>query len=106
MAVQQKYPEEPPGTTTDEKQRIAELEREVRQLRHANEILWETQAPTGPEELAAVAAEIPAGSMLARAAATLPDRTISLDVTHLEQIRVWFGGPLREMRPPAAYLAS
>jgi transposase len=28
-----------PGTTTDEKQRIAELEREVRELRRANEIL-------------------------------------------------------------------
>jgi cell division septum initiation protein DivIVA len=105
MAVQQKYPEEPPGTTTDEKQRIAELEREVRQLRHANEILSETQAPTGPEELAAVAVEIPADSMLARAA-TLPDRTISLDVTHLEQIRICFERPLRKMQPPGAYLAS
>ena len=28
-----------PGTTTDDKQRIAELEREVRELRRANEIL-------------------------------------------------------------------
>ena len=28
-----------PGTTTDEKKRIAELEREVRELRRANEIL-------------------------------------------------------------------
>ena len=28
-----------PGTTSDDKQRIAELEREVRELRRANEIL-------------------------------------------------------------------
>jgi transposase len=28
-----------PGTTTDDKQRITELEREVRELRRANEIL-------------------------------------------------------------------
>jgi len=28
-----------PGSTTDDKQRIAELEREVRELRRANEIL-------------------------------------------------------------------
>jgi transposase len=28
-----------PGTTTDDRQRIAELEREVRELRRANEIL-------------------------------------------------------------------
>ena len=28
-----------PGTTTDDKQRISELEREVRELRRANEIL-------------------------------------------------------------------
>ncbi|MGH3279974.1 MAG: transposase [Trebonia sp.] len=28
-----------PGTTTDDKRRIAELEREVRELRRANEIL-------------------------------------------------------------------
>jgi transposase len=28
-----------PGTTTDDMQRIAELEREVRELRRANEIL-------------------------------------------------------------------
>jgi transposase len=30
---------ERPGTTTEDKQRIAELEREVRELRRANEIL-------------------------------------------------------------------
>jgi integrase/recombinase XerD len=32
--------------------------------------------------------------VLERAAAGLSDRTISLDVTHLEQIRAWFGRPL------------
>jgi len=32
----------------------------------------------------------------------LSDRTISLDVTHIEQIRAWFGRPLREMRPADA----
>ena len=30
---------QPPGTTTEDAQRIAELEREVRELRRANEIL-------------------------------------------------------------------
>lgn len=94
-----------PGTTTDDKQRIAELERDVRQLRRANEILRGTCVPTDPEELAPVEAEVPTGSMLARTAG-LSDRTISLNVTHLEQIRVWFGRPLRERHPVDAYLAS
>ena len=44
-------------------------------------------------------------AMLARTAG-LSDRTISLNVTHLEQIRVWFGRPLRERHPVDAYLAS
>src|SRR5262249_574784 len=42
------------------------------------------------------------GFVLARAAAGLPDRTISLDVWHLEQARAWFGRPLREMAPADA----
>ena len=33
-----------PGTTTDDRQRIAELEREVRELRRANEILKSASA--------------------------------------------------------------
>ncbi len=43
-----------------------------------------------------------AGFVLARAAAGLSDGTISLDVTHLEQVRAWSGRPLREMRPAHA----
>ena len=47
-------------------------------------------------------ADVLAGFVLARAAAGLSDRTISLDVTHLEQIRAWFGRPLWEMQPADA----
>jgi hypothetical protein len=64
--------------------------------------LRETRVPAGPEELAAFEADALAGFVLARAAAGLSDRTISLDVTHLEQIRAWFGRPLWEMCPADA----
>jgi hypothetical protein len=43
-----------------------------------------------------------AGFVLARAAAGLLDRTVSLDVTHREQIRAWFRRPLWEMQPADA----
>jgi integrase len=62
----------------------------------------EARVPAGPEELAAFETDVLAGFVLARAAAGLSDRTISLDVTHLEQVRAWFGRPLREMRPADA----
>jgi site-specific recombinase XerD len=64
--------------------------------------LRETRVPAGPEELAAFESDVLAGFVLARAAAGLSDRTISLDVTYLEQIRAWFGRPLWEMQPADA----
>ena len=64
--------------------------------------LREARAPGSPEELAAFETDVLAGFVLARAAAGLSDRTISLDVWHLEQARAWFGRPLREMRPADA----
>ncbi len=60
------------------------------------------RVPAGPEELAAFETDVLAGFVLARAAAGLSDRTISLDVSHLEQAREWFGRPLWEMRPADA----
>ena len=64
--------------------------------------LREARAPGSPEELAAFEADVLAGFVLARAAAGLSDRTISLDVWHLEQARAWFGRPLWEMAPADA----
>ena len=55
--------------------------------------LREARAPGSPEELAAFETDVLAGFVLARAAAGLSDRTISLDVWHLEQARAWFGRP-------------
>jgi hypothetical protein len=68
----------------------------------------ERRVPAGPEELAAFETSALAGFVLARAAAGLSDRTISLDVTHLEQIRSWFGRPLWDMQPadPEAGMAG
>ena len=64
--------------------------------------LREPRVPAGPEELAAFEADVLAGFVLARAAAGLSDRTISLNITHLEQIRAWFGRPLWEIAPADA----
>ena len=64
--------------------------------------LREARSPAGPEELAEFETDVLAGFVLARAAAGLSDRTISLDVTHLEQVRAWFGRPLWEMAPADA----
>ncbi len=50
------------------------------------------------EEIAAFETDVLAGFVLARASAGLADGTISADVTHLEQLRVWFGRPLWEMQ--------
>jgi integrase/recombinase XerD len=61
--------------------------------------LRERRAPAAPEELAAFETDVLAGFVLARAVAGLSDRTISSDVTHLGQIRGWFGRPLWEMQP-------
>jgi transposase len=43
-----------PGTSTDDRQRIAELEREVRELRRANEILKTLGFDTPADRLAAL----------------------------------------------------
>ena len=56
--------------------------------------LREARAAAGPEELAAFETDVLAGFVLARAAAGLSDATIRSDVSHLEQLRAWFGGPL------------
>ena len=58
--------------------------------------------PAGAAELAAFETDVLAGFVLARAAAGLADATIRSDVVHLEQLRAWFGGPLRDMEPADA----
>ena len=60
------------------------------------------RAPVTAEELAAVETDVLAGFVLARAAAGLADGTIASDVMHLEQVRAWFGRPLRELQPADA----
>ena len=57
------------------------------------------RAPASLEELAEFETDVLAGFVLARSAAGLADLTISADVTHLEQIRAWFGKPLWDMEP-------
>jgi hypothetical protein len=64
--------------------------------------LREARAPAGSEELAGLETDVLAGFVLARAAAGLPDGTISSDVVHLEQVRAWFGRPLWDMEPADA----
>ena len=46
--------------------------------------------------------DVLAGFVLARAAAGLADATIRSDVSHLEQLRSWFGRPLWDMEPADA----
>jgi hypothetical protein len=58
----------------------------------------EARVPEGPEAAAAFERDVLAGFVAARAAADLSDKTISADVSNLEQVRAWFGRPLREMR--------
>ena len=64
--------------------------------------LREARAPAGPDELAAFETDVLAGFVLARAAAGLADGTIRSDVSHLEQMRAWFGRPLWDMEPADA----
>ena len=64
--------------------------------------LREHRVPASAEELADFETDVLAGFVLARAAAGLPDGTISSDVIHLEQVRAWFGRPLWEMQPADA----
>ena len=60
------------------------------------------RAPVTAEDLAALETDVLAGFVLAQAAAGLSDGTIAADVLHLEQVRAWFGRPLRDMDPPDA----
>ncbi|MFJ7589448.1 tyrosine-type recombinase/integrase [Streptomyces sp. NPDC097617] len=60
------------------------------------------RTPASPEELEAFETDVLAGFVLARASAGLADGTIRGDVSHLEQVRSWFGRPLWEMKPPDA----
>jgi integrase/recombinase XerD len=64
--------------------------------------LREARSPAGPEELAAFETDVLAEFVLARAAAGLADATIRSDVSHLEQLRTWFGRPLWDMEPADA----
>lgn len=61
--------------------------------------LREVWAAAGPEGIERFEADVVAGFVLARAAAGLSDGTIRGDVSHLEQVRSWFGRPLWEMQP-------
>ena len=64
--------------------------------------LRDVRSPAGPDELAAFETDVLAGFVLARAAAGLADVTIRSDVSHLEQVRNWFGRPLWDMEPADA----
>ena len=64
--------------------------------------LREVRSPAGPAELVAFETDVLAGFVLARAAAGLADATIRSDVSHLEQLRAWFGRPLWDMEPADA----
>jgi site-specific recombinase XerD len=64
--------------------------------------LRERRGLAGPEEIERFETDVVAGFVLARAAAGLSDRTIRTDVSHLEQVRAWFGRPLWEMTPADA----
>jgi hypothetical protein len=61
--------------------------------------LREVRPPAGPEEVERFETDVVAGFVLARAAAGLSDSTIRGDVSHLEQVRSWFGQPLWDMVP-------
>ncbi|SFG51491.1 site-specific integrase [Streptomyces mirabilis] len=64
--------------------------------------LSEVRTPASPEELEAFETDVLAGFVLARASARLADGTIRGDMSHLEQIRSWFGRPLWDMQPADA----
>jgi len=64
----------------------------VRDLRAARTL-------AGEDELAEFETDLLAGFVLARASAGLTDGTIRGDVSHLEQVREWFGRPLWELVP-------
>ncbi|MGN9846948.1 hypothetical protein ACTMTI_53570 [Nonomuraea sp. H19] len=57
------------------------------------------RAPAIAEDLEALETDVLTGFVLARAAAGLADSTIAADMSHLEQVRAWFGRPLWELEP-------
>jgi site-specific recombinase XerD len=61
--------------------------------------LREMRGAADPEEIERFEVEVLGGFVLARSAAGLSDGTIRSDVSHLEQVRTWFGRPLWEMEP-------
>ncbi|WP_340384016.1 hypothetical protein U5640_39395 [Streptomyces sp. SS7] len=64
--------------------------------------LREHWAPASAGERERFEADLLSGFVLARASAGLADGTIRGDVGHLEQIRIRFGRPLRDMEPAEA----
>ncbi|MGH3236471.1 MAG: hypothetical protein ACRDOH_25090 [Streptosporangiaceae bacterium] len=64
------------------------------------------RAAATTEDLEGLETDVLPGFVLARAAAGLSDSTIASDVVNLEQVRVWFGRPLREMEPADAYFGT
>jgi site-specific recombinase XerD len=60
--------------------------------------LHQRRAPASPEELDAFETDVLAGFVLARASAGLADATIRSDLSHLGQVRAWFGRPLWELQ--------
>lgn len=64
--------------------------------------LREVRAAAGPEEIERFETDVFAGFVLARCADRLSDNTIRTDVSHLEQVRTWFGKPLWDMQPADA----
>jgi integrase/recombinase XerD len=58
--------------------------------------------PASAEELEQLEVDVLAGFVLARASAGVTDGTIRGDISHLEQLRAWFGRPLWELQPADA----
>jgi hypothetical protein len=56
--------------------------------------LRQARRPATAEEIEAFETDVLAGFVLARSAAGLSDDTIRGDVSHLDQVRTWFGRPL------------
>ncbi|WP_067481889.1 tyrosine-type recombinase/integrase [Actinomadura hibisca] len=58
--------------------------------------------PATVEEIEAFETDVLSGFVLARASAGLSDSTVRNDLSHLEQVREWFGAPLWAMEPKDA----
>lgn len=64
--------------------------------------LREVRPPASADEIEQLEVDVLAGYVLARASAGVTDATIRGEVSHLEQVRAWFGRPLWEMEPADA----